>query len=127
MANCSPWFTLRPFLMTVNAFYWVNSYMDLSIVPLCGICFCRMCRPLLAAILATLLPDVIVKPLYQRIAFHILIARLVFYFKNGSSSSVAPGLLLVSGTLSEGSLCLLHEPDSCQPFLCEPQSSRETL
>ena len=37
MANCSPWFTLRPFLVTVNAFYWVNSYMDLSIVTLCGI------------------------------------------------------------------------------------------
>ena len=59
-------------------------------------------------------------------SLHILIARLVSYLENGSSSSVAPGLVLVSGSLSEGSLCLLHEPDSGQPFLCEPQSSGET-
>ena len=42
---------------------------------------------------------------------------------NGSSCSVAPGLLLASGVLPDLSLCLLHGPYSGQPFLCEPQSS----
>ena len=40
--------------------------------------------------------------------------------------SVESPLASCGGPLSELSLCLLHEPDSGQPFLCGPQSSGET-
>ena len=39
--------------------------------------------------------------------------------------SVESPLVSGGGPLSELSLCLLHGPDSVQPFLCGPQSSGE--
>ena len=37
-----------------------------------------------------------------------------------------PVMVSGGGPFSNLSLCLLHEPDSGQPFLCEPQSSEKT-
>ena len=56
-------------------------------------------------------------------------SAVVWIEKHGCDPVViADVVLLVCGRsiLPDLSLCLLHEPDSGQPFLCEPQSSGET-